>query len=179
LKQICSALPDGSRVSNPDNCQSYFECRNRRHTEIFCADSMSFDSNTNQCRDESSVNCVNKNGQQSEICRGQRNGQRFQNPLSCADYFECQNNQRIAKVCENGQLYNSQIGACSNQANVNCGSRRIPQNQYQNEGIQTPCSQPGEKNSTLMSLQIQLFLKFRNLHHTSSFALPINLLHLH
>lgn len=146
FQQICSSLPDGTRVSNPDNCQSFFECQNKRHTEIFCTDGMSFDSNTNQCRDESLVNCVSRNGHQNEICRGQRNGQRFQNPLSCAEYFECQNNQRIAKICEVGQLFNHQLGACTNQASVNCGSRRLPQSHYRGEGIQTPCSQQGEFN---------------------------------
>lgn len=140
---MCASLPDGTRISNPQNCQSYFECQNGRRREISCPVSMSFDANSNQCRDASSVNCINNNG--NEICRGQKNGNRFHNPLNCAEYFECQNNQRIEKTCNAGQLYNTQLSACVSNSNVNCGTRRIPnthQNNHQ-DGIINPCQQSG------------------------------------
>lgn len=106
---------------------------------------MSFDSSLSQCRENSLVNCNQKNGQQNEICQGQRDGQKFLNPLDCGDYFECKNGMRVDKKCPAGQLYNHQLLACAPASSVICGSRRQPQtlNRQQNE-IQTPCQKPGK-----------------------------------
>lgn len=105
---------------------------------------MSFDPSSNQCREKSTVNCIGRDGRQNEICQGQKNGQRFFNPLNCAEYFECQNNQRISQTCPTGQFYNHQLTVCNPRANVNCGSRSIPEDlNIRQEGIQSPCDRPG------------------------------------
>lgn len=101
--------------------------------------------NLNQCRDESSVTCLSTNSAvDSGICQGQPNGQRFHNPLNCAEYFECQNNQRMGRSCNNGQLFSQQFLTCVPYSAANCGSRRIPEtSRPQQNGISVPCENPG------------------------------------
>ena len=144
FRQICDDLPSGTRISNPDNCQSYFECRNRQRILLNCPASTSFDVSTSQCRENSLVNCIQRNGIQNEICQGQRDGRRFMNPIDCSDFFECKNGQRANRKCPNGQLYNHLIESCAPSKSVSCGSRRIPE--YQNNEFdenQLPCARPG------------------------------------
>jgi hypothetical protein len=141
---MCRTLPSGTRFSNPDDCGSFFECDNGRRSLISCTERMHFDINTNQCRDENLVQCSGRSrSNQADICRGKQNGVKYQNPLNCGEFIECQNNQRIDRTCQAGQLFNIQLNACTPAETVNCGSRKRPQSGDLITGIQTPCSRSG------------------------------------
>lgn len=55
--KICSGMPAGTRISDPRNCQAYYECRQNQRIDLTCATGMSFDLNMSQCRPTSVVNC--------------------------------------------------------------------------------------------------------------------------
>lgn len=53
-------MPNGLKFSNPQDCHSYFECRNGQRLEFTCSANESFDAERSQCGISSTVNCGNR-----------------------------------------------------------------------------------------------------------------------
>jgi hypothetical protein len=55
-------MPTGTRISNPTECNKYYECRNNQRLELVCGQNEAFDLVTNQCRAANAVNCGTRGG---------------------------------------------------------------------------------------------------------------------
>lgn len=61
-----------------------------------------------------------------KVCRGKQNGELIANPSNCRAYIECQQNLRLDRECEKGELFESRGGVCLSDFAVDCGGRNIP-----------------------------------------------------
>lgn len=61
-----------------------------------------------------------------KVCRGKQNGEMIANPSNCRAYIECQQNLRLDRECEKGELFETRGGVCLSDFVVDCGSRAIP-----------------------------------------------------
>ncbi|CRK89115.1 CLUMA_CG002669, isoform A, partial [Clunio marinus] len=129
--QACSNLPSGSRISDPHDCQKFYECRNNMRIENTCPPNQSFDIGMSQCRPSNSVTCGTRRNLRNPtldnaICIGQVNGRRFGNLLNCRAFIECQANNRVDRECPNGELFDVNLSACLPAHNVRCNNRSLP-----------------------------------------------------
>jgi hypothetical protein len=122
-------LPNGSKISDPDDCQRFYECRNGQKFDLICAPNFLFDINIHECRPNRLVDCGNRGsvdvGRRSS-CVGQTNGRLIENPNNCRSYFQCNSGQTIERECEFGYLFNSEYETCDEAHLVTCGRRIIP-----------------------------------------------------
>lgn len=67
-------MPTGTRISNPLNCERYYECRNNQRSDLACPLNHAFDMASSQCRTSNSVSCgsrrsLNNNLQQTGVSK--------------------------------------------------------------------------------------------------------------
>lgn len=54
-----------------------------------------------------------------------RNGALIENPQNCRAYIECQQNLRLDRECQSGELFETKSGVCLSDFAVDCGNRKI------------------------------------------------------
>lgn len=60
-----------------------------------------------------------------KVCRSIKNGALIANPQNCRAYIECQQNLRLDRECESGELFEAKSGVCLSDFAVDCGNRKI------------------------------------------------------
>lgn len=58
--KACVGMPTGTRISNLDNCRTYFECRDSQRLELHCSSNEAYDVMANRCRPASAVDCAGR-----------------------------------------------------------------------------------------------------------------------
>jgi len=115
-------------MPDPDNCQSYYTCKEDVITRIHCLDRQLFDEDTRLCNDYRKVFCGNRptNERGIDPCIGQQNGWYADIENQCRVYYFC-TEQRKAKMgeCPVGSKWNSQRLRCDDPRNIPapCGLR--------------------------------------------------------
>lgn len=54
-----------------------------------------------------------------------RNGAIIANPNNCRAFIECQQNLRLDRQCQNGELFEAHSGVCLSDFVVDCGDRNF------------------------------------------------------
>jgi len=115
-------------MPDPDNCQSYYSCKENVIARIHCPDRQLFDEDTRICNDYRKVFCGNRptNERGNDPCIFQLNGWYADNENQCRSYYLC-TEQRKTKMgeCLLGSKWNSQKLRCDDPRNIvaPCGLR--------------------------------------------------------
>ncbi|CAF0890764.1 unnamed protein product [Adineta steineri] len=115
-------------MPDPDNCQTYYACREDVVTRVHCPEKQLFDEDTRICNDYRKVFCANRpvNERGYDPCIGQQNGWYVDNENQCRSYYLC-TEQRKTKMgeCTSGFKWNSAKLRCDDPRNIAipCGLR--------------------------------------------------------
>jgi len=132
---MCRSVTDGTFLPNPEHCRAFVECRSGFRLDRECPPGLLYDVTSRACLSSFAVDCGRRSvspplsdEELDKICVNVKNGGRIAHPNKCEKFFECRNGQRIDQTCNDGDLFESRIGACIYDGAVDCGSRRSSNN---------------------------------------------------
>ncbi|EDW79337.2 uncharacterized protein Dwil_GK25288 [Drosophila willistoni] len=101
-KGVCVNCVNGTKTSDEDNCAQYLECINGKYETKSCDVNYWWNG----------TDCTYDNGE----CNGNnstcKDGTLQANPLDCAGYQQCENNEWINKSCAEGTYFNATYKTC-------------------------------------------------------------------
>ncbi|CAF2037508.1 unnamed protein product [Rotaria magnacalcarata] len=115
-------------MPDPDNCQSYYSCRDDVVKRMRCPEKQLFDGDTRLCNDYRKVFCADRPVNERDIdpCLTQQNGWYADNENQCRSYYLC-TDQRKSKMgeCPMGSKWHSQKLRCDDPKTIPapCGLR--------------------------------------------------------
>ncbi|XP_053690710.1 uncharacterized protein LOC128739258 [Sabethes cyaneus] len=121
-ENICSGIPDGTKVANPTDCAWFYICINNAGFRSPCPEDMLFDRNQLQCVPADEAECADDVGPSPAPgpCYGVEDGTLVRNPFNCAAYYECLNGYGYPSYCPSGQYFSEELQRCDVAENVDC-----------------------------------------------------------
>lgn len=90
---------DGATLPNPQECNSYYECKDETPHIKYCPDGFEYSCWDQECLPDESANCISQNNQTGQPCSN--NGDKMQNPNDCNSYYECVDGKVEIQYCTN------------------------------------------------------------------------------